>query len=122
MFDHVNAVLRRKPSHIVLAVGCINSTQQDYVTMVEEIVTLKQYITSRLPSCKVTFSSMFMRTDNRAANSTINRANSLIRQINIGYIDNDNIVDIHLGNRGLHLNNRGVGRFALNLISYIRSL
>ena len=122
MFDHVNAVLRRKPSAIILHVGTNNSPQQDYVTIVEKIVSLRQYINSKLPSCKVIYSSMFLRKDNVMANDNLQRANSLLKEIYTNLIDNDNIADIHLGKKGLHLNDRGVGRFALNLISYIRCL
>ena len=81
MFDHVNAVLRRKPSAIILHVGTNNSPQQDYVTIGEKIVSLRQYINSKLPSCKVIYSSMFLRKDNVMANDNLQRANSLLKEI-----------------------------------------
>ena len=37
-------------------------------------------------------------------------------------MDNNNIGEAHLGRKGLHLNGKGIGRFALNLISTIRHL
>ena len=122
MFDHVNAVLRRKPSYIILHVGTNNSIKQDYITIVNGLIRLRRYIQTKLESCKVIISSIFMRNDNQRANSTIRRVNTMLREINFQIVNNENINDVHLGKKGLHLNKRGVSRFALNLISHIRCL
>ena len=122
MFDHVNAVLRRKPSFIILHIGTNNTINQDYISIVNGIIRLKRYIETKLETCKVIISLLFMRSDNRSANHTITRVNALLQEMNFEIIDNNNISDVHLGEKGLHLNKRGRGRFALNLISHIRCL
>lgn len=122
MFDHANAVLRRKPSYIILHIGTNNAISQDYISIVNGIIRLKRYIETKLESCKVIVSSLFMRNDNHTANNTITRVNALLQEMSFDIVNNDNINDVHLGKRGLHLNKRGLGRFALNLISHIRCL
>ena len=95
---------------------------QNPKTIVDNIIKLKDYIESRLTTCTVILSSLIMRNDNKKANNTTMRVNVMLHKLNIQMVNNDNISDIHLGKKGLHLNKRGVGRFALNLISHIRCL
>ena len=47
------------------------------------------------------------------------RLNGMLHRLNTPIVNNDNLESQHLG---LHLNGRGVGKFALNLISDIRCL
>ena len=122
MFDHVNAILKRKPTYIILHVGSNNTMTQNPKTIVDNIIKLKDYIESRLKTCTVIISSLIMRNDNKKANNTTMRVNVMLYKLNLQMVNNDNISDIHLGKKGLHLNKRGVGRFALNLISHIRCL
>ena len=119
MFEHVNTILRRKPTFIILHVGTNNSVDQDASTIVNNLIKLKQYIETYSGGCKVIISSLLMRNDYRKANYTINKVNTMLRELNLVLVDNDNIEDMHLGSKGLHLNRRGIGRFALNLISHI---
>ena len=51
---------------------------------------------------------------------TLYHLNLHIAELNIDTIDNKNIIDKHLGKKGLHVNSKGTGRLALNFINAIR--
>ena len=55
-------------------------------------------------------------------NYTINQLITKINNLNIKVMDNTNIHDKNLGKKGLHLNGRGTGKLALNIMSMIRQL
>ena len=122
MFYHVKPILQRAPTYIILHVGTNNSPFQDSRTILNNILKLKHLIESELPSCTVIVSTPVMRQDNQKANFTIRRLNSFIQNLKIRVLNNDNIDERHLGRKGLHLNERGIGRLALNIISHIRCL
>lgn len=122
LFDHVKPILKRSPTFIILHIGTNNATNQNSRTIMNNILKLKLFIETNLPSCTVIISTPVIRQDNVKANLTIIRLNSLLRQLNIPIVDNSNIDTQHLGKKGLHLSNRGTGRLALNLISHIRCL
>ena len=122
MFDHVKPILKRSPTYIILHIGSNNAPNQDPRTIMDNILKLKLFIETKLPSCTVIVSTPIIRQDHMKANAIISRLNTLIHQLNIPVVDNSNIDTQHLGKKGLHLNNRGTGRLALNLISYIRCL
>ena len=75
-----------------------------------------------METCSVSISSLVTRNDNTCANITITRVNVMLNELGVQIVNNDNIGIGHLGEKGLHLNKRGVGRLALNLISHIRCL
>ena len=63
-----------------------------------------------------------MRIDNSKARLTIKHLLSKIKHMKVKYMLNNNISENCLGRKGLHLNPRGTGRLAVNLISLIRKL
>ena len=67
-------------------------------------------------------SSAIDRLDGGKAALTIKRLNSLLSEFSIDIIDNRNIGHNFLGMHGLHLNEHGVGKLALNFLKRIRSI
>ena len=64
---------------------------------------------------------------NNACNSSKNgnavqKVNEILKELNIPLKKNFNIVKKHLGSRGLHLNEHGTSRLAMNYIATIRKL
>ena len=49
------------------------------------------------------------------------RTKNFCQQKEIGYIDNSNIIENHLGTKKLHLNSKGNTAFAKNLINFIEN-
>ena len=77
MFEHVNTILRKKTTFIILHVGTNNSVDQDASTIVNNLIKLKQYIETYSGGCKVIISSLLMRNDYRKANYTIKKVNNV---------------------------------------------
>ena len=48
--------------------------------------------------------------------------NERLFTIESGYMNNDNIDRAHIGKKGLHLNDRGVGRLVLNIVKWLNDL
>ena len=60
-----------------------------------------------------------MRVDNQLANSTIRKINNELRNIS-NVIINDKLDGHCLGRKGLHLNQRGSGKLAVNFITQMQ--
>ena len=60
--------------------------------------------------------------DDDKAGFTISKLNNLLEEIDTPILKNRNITVDHLESKGLHLNPRGIARFAMNLKASIRKL
>ena len=70
------------------------------------------------PKIKIIFSSVVQRFDNDKQPKVVGLnkdLQALCKNLNLDFIDNSNIVNNHIGQRGLHLNRSGKARLALNL-------
>ena len=86
-------------------------------------MSLKVDIESMLPNCTVIISKLVKRKDNKIANKTNEEVNQLINsQTDVIQIDNSNIKEIHLGKRGLHLNEKGNAILARNILNKLRDM
>ena len=64
-----------------------------------------------------------IRTDNgKVAVLTLSNFNKLLGQLEVDFIDNVNIKEVHLGKKGLHLNKKGKNRIELNFLQKLRNL
>ena len=63
-----------------------------------------------------------MRLDSSKNGNAVQKINEILKELNIPFAKNFNIVKNHLGNRGLHLNEHGTSRLAMNYIATIRKL
>ena len=97
---------------------CLKEANQ----IVNDLEQLKFRIESKLPECDVIISCPTIRRDkrNEKAQKTVFELRKKLINLNIPLILNENITEQHLSKRGLHLNNHGKGRLALNYKIYIR--
>ena len=91
---------KTKPSYIILQVG----TRE----ILDKLLNIKSFIESELPTCN--------------SGLKIKHLCDHILNLNLGIVNNTNICGVHLGKRGLHMNGKGTGRLAMNIISCMQGL
>ena len=91
--------------------------------IVNELVALKDHVENTVPGCSVTISWPTMRNDKKfpIAQRTVFDMRKKLINLKIPLILNENINEVHIGLKGLHLNKHGKGRLALNFKRYMRS-
>ena len=123
MYDYLTPLLRKKPELVVLHVStndCPNSSSEIVLNKLER---LKEHIETSSSDIKVIISCPISRyDDNVLACLRVYHLQKKLRMINVDLLDNSNIVRKHVGRLGLHLNDHGTSRYAMNLISLIRRL
>ena len=118
-YDYTIPLLRKKPSYIILMIGTNDSLYKTSETLLVELLQLKNFIQQK-QDCEVIISCPTYRFDEPKAMLTLRNLRDKLLNLNIQVISNANITDIHIGRRGLHLNEKGSGRLAVNYLSYIR--
>ena len=121
MKHHVVLLLRKEPSFVISHAGTNDAPYLTSRTILDNLLTLKSFITDDLPNCKVVISSPILRTDNGKAALTVSQLTNHPLQLVIDIIDNRNINARNLGNKGFHQNLTGPSRLAKNLLSSIKS-
>ena len=87
------------------------------------MLALKRFVVSQNKECKVIISTLTMRTNHsKNRNAVLQKVNRISKELNIPLAKNFNIVKKHSGNRGLHLNEHGTSRLAMNYITTARKL
>ena len=123
MFDFLKPLLKKDPDHVILNIGT-NDLQDTGLTprdTVHDIVRLAKYITGQGIKCSI--SSIIFRDDDLwMKGQAVNKILMESLPESIAFIDNSNIELGHLNRSGLHLNRRGNGAFAYNLINHIKTL
>ena len=122
MHFYLQPLLEKKPSIIVLHIGTNDAPYCTSQQILDKIIILKNFILEKCPTCKVVFSTPTIRTDDGKAMLTIIKIIELVKKFNIELIENSNINDTHLGRKGLHLNDRGNSRLAMNFINFIKNI
>ena len=74
----------------------------------------------KLPDCEIFISSPALSSDNGKAMLTVNQLSNHLLQLNIDIVDNRNIISKHLSRKGLHLNESGSRRLAINILERIK--
>ena len=121
LYDYLAPLLIKKPSNIILHIGSNDSQYKTAEEIFTEITNLKSHIENILPNAKVFISCPVIRRDNLRANSVLLELNKAIKALDCA-IKNDNVDYTCLGKKGLHLNEKGAGRLAINYISLMRRL
>ena len=111
-----------KPKYVTLHVGTNDALKLPPKEVLDKILELKTKIEEINKGCKVIISTPTYRFDNRKAGNTVNELTSMLINLNVPIVNNKNISRKHLGYKGLHLNNYGCSRLAMNLISVIKKL
>ena len=117
-YSYLLPLLEKNPSNIILMAGTNDSIDKSSDEILYELLSLKKWILYILPDVNVTLSCPTIRIDHQKARLTILRLRQKLLNLNIDVINNENINDEHLGQKGLHLNNRGSDRLAMNYLLY----
>ena len=122
MHYYLHPLLAKEPDFILLHVGTNNSTDDDADEIVQKILHLKSWIEEKLPNCEVILSEPINRFDIPKATRTVKEVIGKLNKLNFLIMDNSNIEREQIGKKGLHMNDHGTRRVAMNIISLIRGL
>ena len=114
IYKKLDALLMKKPSKIVIHLGTNDATTKSSQIILDDLLKLKRHIELELKGVEVVFSCPIIRIDDWKGHLTVIRLKQKIQRLKVRYLLNDNIKENHLGNKGLHLSNWGVKRFAVN--------
>ena len=120
MYGHLVPLLRKKPSDLILHIGTNDAVSKTSDQILDEILDLKKHVENVVPDINVIISKLIIRSDNPKANSISGNVNKKLVKLGINLLDHSNISLDDLGRKGLHLNEKGTKRLALNIISFIR--
>ena len=121
MESYLIPLINKKPDHILLHVGTNNLATDTPEVIVEKLLRLVNMITSKGIQCSVF--ELIIKDDtlwhkgikvNQLLNNKVTEGMNIIR--------NENITVNHLNRSKLHLNRRGVGALAHNIIKFIKDL
>ena len=121
LHHHIIPVLKRKPDHIIIHVGTNDAVSKTSRQILDDLLQLKNEILKTLPNCNVIISKPTMKVDNGKAALTLKHLNEHLSQLKVDSIDNSNIKSMHIGRKGLHLNNKSKDKLALNFFHKIRN-
>ncbi len=121
---YMQPLLTKKPSKVILHVGTNDAVNKEATAdkILDALLDLKKEIETTLPECTVVLSTPMKRMDNGAAGKIIEALNKKILSLGLNIVNNENISANDIGRRGLHLNNRGVSKFASNLVAKLQNL
>ena len=117
---HLEAHLHKKPTRVILLVGTNNCPDDEASVIVHKLMKLKTFILSRC-CCEVIFATLITRTDSHAYYRKVNEVNSGLSEMGVALMDNSNIETRHIARKGLHLNDKGVGRLIKNFVTFVNS-
>ena len=103
-------------------VGTNDAMMKSSEELLAELLALKNWILEVLIGVPITISCPTICNDNQKARLTILHTRKKLNDIKLNTIINDNIRDIHLGCKGIYLNNRGSVRLATRSCSYSQTL
>ena len=87
--------------------------------IVDRVLALKRFFVSQNKECKVIILTLTMRVDSSKNGNAVQKVNEILKELNIPLVKN---IFKDLGNRGLHLNEHGTSRLAMNYIAALRKL
>ena len=85
-----------------------------------KLLNFKSLIQEKLPDCKIFISTSTQCSDKVKATLTVYQLTNHLLQLNIDIADNRNIINKHFSRKGLHLNESGSRRLAINLLERIK--
>ena len=116
MYDYIKPLLKKAPANIILHVGTNDVPYSTSGAILDNMLSLKSFIEKTLPQSKVCISNVVKRTDNGKATLTVNKLNEHLSALQLDIVDSSNINVTGLKCGGLHLNETGAGKLAVNFI------
>ena len=111
-----------QPESLILHIGTNDTSKYTPNEIVDKVLALKRFVVSQNKECKAIISTLTRRVHSSKNGNAVQKVNEILKELNISLVKNLNIVKKHLGNRGLHLNENGTSRLAMNYIATIRKL
>ena len=121
MYDYIRTLLKKAPDNVILHVETNDAPINTSRAILDNLLSLKNFVEKTLPQSKVCISNVVHRTDSGKATLTINKVNEHPSALQLDIIDNSNINVTGLNRGGLHLNKTGMGKLAINFIKKIKS-
>ena len=122
MYDYITPLLRKRPKYIFLHIGSNDAPHTTSEVILQDIQALKDFIETRLPESTVYLSCPVLRFDDVKAGFTLHHLDRKLKSLGGNIVNNSNIDGSCLSKGGLHLNDKGSGRLAMNFLSLIRRL
>ena len=122
LYDYCKPLLKKKPANIIIHCGTNDAHKKTAGEIINELKNLKIHIEENSPGSNVYFSSPILRDDNVNLNKKLQEVSLYLEQNFKLLVTSRNIDRTCLGKRGLHLNPKGSGRFASNLITLMKCL
>ena len=114
-------LLKRKPNQILLHVRTNDLKSYSPQQVADKILDLTKFVNSYGIRCFV--SEIIKRNDYLSTKGQeVNRILSTILPEQVSLISHHNISEQRLNRSGLHLNKRGTGALAYNIIHYVKTL
>ena len=100
MYDHLNALLRKKPRHLILHVGANDAPNREKTAdmIFDELIKLKLFAEAKVPNIKVIISCPIVRRDNEVANIKVLHLRHKLRKSGLDIISNERVTYNELGN------------------------
>ena len=118
--DIIKPVIRKNPTDIIIHAGSNNLSKEGNI--MKEVKNVYKIVKEDGPDIKLAFSNIMVRKDIKV-DSRIEDFNKNLKnyceQNNLGYIDNTNIGEEHLGRGKHHMSKRGTSILANNFINYM---
>ena len=122
MYDYMKPLLWKLPDYIILHIGTKGAFDNTSRETFEKNLRLKTYIRKKLPKCKITISTPIKRHDHVKPSLTILHLSHKFKDLSTSFVHDSSIGAFSLSSGGLHLNDKGLGRLAINLKLKIRKL
>ena len=120
ILEYIKPSLRKEPDQIVIHAGTNDLTNyHNYLNNVNKIVKM---VKETCKNTKLCFFSLICQTDLKDIDKKIRKTNTHLEnycnQQDVNFIDNSNIKKSDLNSRGLHLQERGCSKLAINFSYY----
>ena len=122
LYDYSKPLLKKKPTNVIIHCGTNDSPHKTPGMIINELKNLKNHIEETYPSTNVYFSTPTIREDDTILNKKLQEVTLYLQQNFELLVTSTNIDKTCLGKKGLHLNPKGSGRLAINLITLMKRL
>ena len=110
----------KKLSHIIVHAGTNGAYHSTSREVLNKLLNFKLLIQEKFPDCNVFISTSTQCSDKGKATLTVYQLTNHLLRLNIDIGDNRNIINKHFSRRGLHLNESGSRRLAINFVERIK--
>ena len=122
-YNYLEPLMEKKPSRLIIHAGTNDSTEKDSNEILDELLQLRDYVKLRFDIDAV-ISCPTIKMDSNKGKKTVQELSRKLDELKIPTIFHKNVDEdcLEKGGKfaGLHLTPKGIGRMAINFISYNR--